>query len=97
MNKTILTIMMMQISSPFIVPESMLPLSIDELLARIRTQYADAIHEHGIELREEYKGSITASNPTVVDDHCSARPRLIRQKEEVSLRFITNKCRAVSP
>ena len=65
MNKTILTIMMMQISSPFLVPESMLPLPIDELLARIRTKYADAIHEHGIELREEYKGSITASKKKI--------------------------------
>ena len=50
MNKTILTIMMMQISSPFLVPESMLPLPIDE---------------HGIELREEYKGSITASKKKI--------------------------------
>lgn len=59
MNKTILTLLMMQVGSPFIVPESMLPLSIDELLARIRTKYADAIHEYEIKLREEYKGSIT--------------------------------------
>ena len=65
MNKTVLALLMMLVGSPFIVPESMLPLSIDELLARIRTQHADAIHEHGIELREEYKGSITASKKKI--------------------------------
>jgi hypothetical protein len=31
------------------------------LLARILTQYADPISEYGIELRKEYKGSLTAS------------------------------------
>jgi hypothetical protein len=61
MNKTILTLIMMQVGSPFVVPKSMLSLPIDELLSGIRTNYAVAIHEHGIELREEYKGTITAS------------------------------------
>ena len=65
MNKTILALLMMQVGSPFIVPESMLPLSIDELLSRICTKYADVIHEYGIELREEYKGSITASKKKI--------------------------------
>src|SRR6266481_5968077 len=50
MNKTVLALLMMQISSPFLVPESTLPLP---------------IHEHGIELREEYKGSITASKKKI--------------------------------
>jgi hypothetical protein len=62
MNKTVLTMLMMQVSSPFVLPEAMLPLSIDELLARVRTQYADTIYTHGIELRKEYKGSFTASS-----------------------------------
>jgi hypothetical protein len=61
MNKTILSLLMMQVGSPFIIPQTMLPLSSDELKAHIRTQYTDIIHECGIELREEYKGSITAS------------------------------------
>jgi hypothetical protein len=65
MNKIILALLMMQVGSPFVVPESMLPLPIDVLLARIRTNYADAIHEHEIELREEYKGSITASKKKI--------------------------------
>jgi hypothetical protein len=52
---------MMQLGSPFALPELILPLSIDELLARILTQYADTISEYGIELRKEYKGSLTAS------------------------------------
>ncbi len=43
MNKTVLTMLMTQVSSPFVLPEAMLPLSIDELLARVRTQYADTI------------------------------------------------------
>ena len=60
-NMTILVILMNQVGSPSIIPESMLPLPVNELLARIRTQYADAIHDYGIELRKEFKGSITAS------------------------------------
>ena len=51
MNKTVLTMLMTQVGSPFVLPKAMLPLSIDELLARVRTQYADTIHTHGIELR----------------------------------------------
>lgn len=35
-------------------------------------------------------------NPTVVDDYCSAKPGLIREKEEVSLRHITNEFKAIS-
>ncbi len=58
-NKTVLTLLMMQVGSPFVLPEAMLPLSIDELLARIRTQYAGTIHTYGIELRKEYKGSLS--------------------------------------
>ena len=46
---------------------------IGELLARIHTKYADAIHEHGIELREEYKGPITASKKKIGE---TTRPRL---------------------
>lgn len=65
MNKTILSLLMMQVGSPFIIPQAMLPLSSDELLAHIRTQCADIIHEYGIELREEYKGSITASKKKI--------------------------------
>jgi hypothetical protein len=60
MNKTVLTLLMMQISSPFALPDSMLPLTIDELFARVRTQYADTIQAYGIELRKEYKGSLAA-------------------------------------
>ena len=74
MNKTVLALLMMQVGSPFIVPESMLPLPIDELLARIRTQYTDAIHEYGIELREEYKGSITASKKKIGNDPTPSTP-----------------------
>ena len=65
MNKTVLTLLMMQVGSPFVLPEAMLPLSIDELLARIRTQYAGTIHTYGIELRKEYKGSLTASKKKI--------------------------------
>ena len=63
MNKTVLTLLMTQVGSPFVLPEAMLPLSIDELLTRIRTQYADIIYTCGIELRKEYKGSLTTSPP----------------------------------
>ena len=65
MNKTVLTLLVMQVGSPFVLPEAMLPLSIDELLARIRTQYAGTIHTHGIELRKEYKGWLTASKKKI--------------------------------
>jgi hypothetical protein len=61
MNKTVLTLLMMQLGSPFALPELILPLSIDELLARILTECGDTISEYGIELRKEYKGSLTAS------------------------------------
>jgi hypothetical protein len=55
-----LSLMMLQIHTPLVLPEAILPLSVDELLARIRTQYADIIQAYEIELREEYKGSLTA-------------------------------------
>jgi hypothetical protein len=45
--------------------------------------------------RVAQRGDVT--NPTVVDDYCSAKPGLIREKEEVSLRHIKNEFRAVSP
>jgi hypothetical protein len=53
-NKPIIALLIMQVGSPLIVLESMLPLSIDELLARIRMKYASAIQEHGSELRKEH-------------------------------------------
>src|SRR5260370_41583794 len=65
MNKTVLTLLMMQVGSPFVLPEAMLPLSSDELLTRIRTHYADIIHTCEIELRKEYKGSLTASKKKI--------------------------------
>lgn len=65
MNKTVLALLMMQVGSPFVLPEAMLPLPIDELLAHIRTQYAGTIHTYGIELRKEYKGSLTASKKKI--------------------------------
>src|SRR5260221_6666225 len=68
MNKTILTIMMMRIGFPFLFPDPMLPLPIDESLGGFRTKYAEAINEHGIELREESKGSLTASKRKLVND-----------------------------
>src|SRR6266700_4393690 len=37
-----------------------------------------------------------SSSPTVVDDYCSAKPGLIRETEEVSLRHITNEFKAIS-
>ena len=61
MNKTVLALLSMQVGSPFVLPEAMLSLSIDELLTRLRTQYANTIHTYGIELRKTYKGSLTAS------------------------------------
>jgi hypothetical protein len=60
LSRTALSLMMLQIHTPLVLPEAILPLSVDELLARIRTQYADIIQAYEIELREEYKGSLTA-------------------------------------
>lgn len=60
-NMAVLALIMMQVNSPFNIPASMVPLSIDELLTRIRTHYAHIIQKYGIEIWEEYKASMTAS------------------------------------
>jgi len=43
---------------PIIIPESFLPLTVDELLTRIGSQYRDEIQAHAIELREEFEVSV---------------------------------------
>jgi len=68
LSKTVLSLMLMQVNTPFALPEAMLPLSVDELLARIRTQYADIIQAYEIELWEEYKGSLTTSSKKMLDE-----------------------------
>jgi hypothetical protein len=55
MTMTFLALMKMQVGSPFVIPKAILPLTIDDLFAHARTQYADIIEAYGIELREEYK------------------------------------------
>jgi hypothetical protein len=61
MTMAVLALMKMGVGSPFVIPEAMLPLTIDELYERVRTQFAEMIEANGIELREEYKGSLGAS------------------------------------
>ena len=62
MSRIVLTWMMRWISSPFVLPEALLPLSIDELIERVRTQYAATILANEIELRDTYQGSFTTSS-----------------------------------
>ncbi len=68
---TVLSLLKMQVGSPFVLPGSMLPLSVDALFASIRTRYAEMIQIHRIELRDEYKGSLTVSRKK--DTRSSAR------------------------
>ena len=58
-NKTVLALLMIQLGSPFAVPDAMLPFPADELLTRVRMQFAQSIHEHKIELRSIYKSSLS--------------------------------------
>ena len=51
LNKTVLTLISMQVDSPFVLPEPMISLSVDELLASIRLHYADIISAYEIESR----------------------------------------------
>ena len=60
-NKTVLGILMIQVGTPFAISESLLTGTVDQLLARIQIDYLDKLKEYHIEIREEYKGSITAS------------------------------------
>jgi len=62
MNKIVLTWMMRWISSPFALPEALLPLPIDELFEHVRAQYAATILANEIERRATYQGSFTASS-----------------------------------
>ena len=49
-------VMMSIIKVPFLLPElPILPISLDELLAQIRSRYAREIAAHGIEMREEQR------------------------------------------
>ena len=61
LNMTVRVIVMKATDTPFMIPDTMLPVTADELLSRIREQYADEIQAHGIELREVHKTSLTSS------------------------------------
>ncbi len=61
LNKTVLGILMIHVGVPFAVSEALLTVPVDQLLARIQTDYSDKLQEYHIEIREEYKVSITAS------------------------------------
>ena len=52
LNKTVLTLLLTQAGSPFAIPESVIPIPVDELLAHVRTHYADVISAYGIEIRQ---------------------------------------------
>jgi len=54
MNMTLRAIVMRQTGSPFLIADTLSTLGNDELLARIRSDYADLIERYEIELREEY-------------------------------------------
>lgn len=48
-NKTVLTMFLTQFGSPFIIPETFISVTVEELLTHIRLYYADAISTYEIE------------------------------------------------
>jgi len=61
LNKTLRSLVLTQTGSPFVIPDALLPISADELLASICTRYQDAIERQGVELRPEVSASISTS------------------------------------
>jgi hypothetical protein len=61
LNKTILSLLTIQVGSPFALSESLLTGTVDQLFTRIQTEYADLLQKYHIEIREVYRGSLTAS------------------------------------
>jgi hypothetical protein len=62
MSKTALSLLTMQVGTPFVISELLIQGSAENLLSQIRTEYADFLRSHNIELRQKYSGSVTSSN-----------------------------------
>jgi len=61
MNMTIMAILMNQTKTPFMIPESTLPISINALLTHLRVLYADELRTHSVEIRTEQTNTLTSS------------------------------------
>lgn len=61
MNMTIMAILMNQTQTPFMIPESTLPISINALLTHLRVLYADELRIHSIEVLPEQTQSLISS------------------------------------
>jgi hypothetical protein len=59
-NKTVLTMLIATLKTPFAIPQHLLQLTSDQLLERIQTDYADILQSNAIEIREPYTGSFVA-------------------------------------
>ena len=59
-RRSIVQVFLEKMGTPFLLVERALPIPIEELLDRIRTQFADKIQAYGIEILEEQKSTFDA-------------------------------------
>jgi hypothetical protein len=65
MSKTALSLLTIQVGTPFVISELLIQGTAEDLLSHIQNEYADLIRFHNIELRQKYSGSLTSSKKNI--------------------------------
>lgn len=65
MSKTALSLLSIQVGTPFVISELLIQGTSEDLLSEITTEYADFIQLHNIEIRQKYAGSVISSKESI--------------------------------